>query len=197
MKHLFILTTCLALAISALNAQTPSSTAIDSPTPSAAAAVGASPGSGVSPEATVAPTPGIRVAHKGLDTNQTAKDAHACRLVSILVPLGFFAMVATVVWLVFSARERQRRLTHETIRLMIEKGQPVPPELFLDPKIAKPRNDLRRGVLLIAAGFGIVVFFLAHHDRAWSLGVIPLLVGVGYIIVWKIQGGQKNNGTPS
>jgi len=129
--------------------------------------------------------------------NQTAKDAHACRLIPLLVPLGFFAMVATVVGLVFSARERQRRLTHETIRLMIEKGQPVPPELFLDPKIAKPRNDLRRGVLLISAGIGIAIFFLTHHDRAWSLGVIPLVVGVGYIIIWKIQGGQKNNGTPS
>lgn len=88
-------------------------------------------------------------------------------------------------------------MTHETIRLMIEKGQPVPPELFLNPKIARPRNDMRRGVILIAIGIGISVFFLSNHQSAWPLGLIPTLMGVGYLIVWKAESSQRNNSKPS
>jgi len=115
----------------------------------------------------------------------------------MIAQLGLFAMIVAIVWLSVFARERQRRIAHETIRLMIEKGQPVPSELFLDPKIARPRNDLHRGVVFVSAGIGIIAFFSIDHSHFWALGLIPLLMGVGYIIVWKIQGSPKNNGTSS
>ena len=68
---------------------------------------------------------------------------------------------------------------------MIEKGQPVPPELFLDPRRrSKPRSDLRSGIVLLAVGVGLVTFFLASHYSFWSVGVIPLLIGIARIVVW-------------
>jgi hypothetical protein len=114
-------------------------------------------------------------------------------LIPILVPVAFFAMIIGIVWLGISSRAKQRQLAHETIRLMIEKGQPVPPELFLDPKVVRPRSDLRRGVVLTAIGVGIVAYLLSDHDSDWGLGLIPLLIGVGYLIIWKMQNGPTGS----
>jgi cadmium resistance protein CadD (predicted permease) len=77
---------------------------------------------------------------------------------------------------------------------MIEKGVPVPPELFLNP-----RNNLRRGVVLCGVGTGSLILFMIEFLRGapdlefWLIGVIPLLMGISYIIVWKLQDGEKNN----
>jgi hypothetical protein len=40
-------------------------------------------------------------------------------------------------------------------------------------------------------GIGIMIFLGAANDwegGAWSLGMIPFLIGAGYLIVWKLEG---------
>jgi len=42
-----------------------------------------------------------------------------------------------------------------------------------------------------------MIFFGAVNDwegGAWSLGLIPFLIGLGYLLVWKLEG--KNNVPP-
>ncbi len=34
------------------------------------------------------------------------------------------------------------------------------------------------------------------HDSAWAFGLIPGLIGVGYLIVWKLEGKKKDNPPP-
>jgi|GEM_PF-1224272 len=219
MKLLILLTACLALITAGLNAQTqppalpvPPSTPVLASSPNPEPAAKPSPSASASPAAASAAPSNANVDYlkafadanvaslkigQQRHSNDTLLGALAL-LIPIVVLLGFFATVTVIAWLGVAAQDRQRRLTHETIRLMIEKGQPVPPELFLNPKIARPRNDLRRGVVLIAVGAGCVVMFLAHHQHGiWGLGVIPLLMGIGYIIVYKIQGSEKPNNNPS
>jgi Domain of unknown function (DUF6249) len=211
MKRLTILTSCLALVIPVLNAQQ-QAPALPAPpsTPQVVSSANPGPVEKPSPSANASPSSSNvdylkAFADANVSSLKIAQQNHANEtllgamglLIPILVPLGSFAMVAVIVWLGVAARERQRRITHETIRLMVEKGQPVPPELFLDPKIAKPRNDMRRGIMLVAVGLGFAVFCLASHYSFWSLGVIPLLMGIGYIVVWKIEAEKKNNDTPS
>ncbi len=80
---------------------------------------------------------------------------------------------------------RRRKLSHETAYLLAEKGLEIPPALL------RPENkDLRNGILLITGGIGISSFFLAVADGMWGLGLFPLFLGVGYLIVWKL--GNKN-----
>jgi hypothetical protein len=46
-------------------------------------------------------------------------------------------------------------------------------------------------------GLGVMIFFGAVNDwegGAWSLGLIPFLIGLGYLLVWKLEG--KNNVPP-
>jgi hypothetical protein len=117
-------------------------------------------------------------------------------LVSTLVPLGVFAMIVLCVALGASAKLKRAKILHETLRAMIEKGQPIPPELLRPQQAARlPRSDLRTGLVMIAIGFGLSFLLLCLHDVPQGIaavGAIPFLMGVAFLIVWKIE--TKNNG---
>jgi hypothetical protein len=105
--------------------------------------------------------------------------------VLIVIVIGLFALVGS--------RMRQR-----TIRMMVEKGQPVPAEL-LAPEIraVRRRSDVRRGVIWTMIGLGAMIFFGAVNnweEGVWSIGLIPFLIGLGYLIVWKLE--RKNDVPP-
>ena len=99
--------------------------------------------------------------------------------VVIVIMIGIFALLGS--------RMRQR-----TIRMMVEKGQPVPAEL-LAPEVrhVRRRSDVRRGVVWTMVGLGLMIWLAAVNDwegGAWSFGLIPFLIGLGYLIVWKLEG---------
>jgi len=103
-------------------------------------------------------------------------------------------IVAVILYFGFS----KSRMQHRTIRMMVEKGQPVPAELLAPPAPAqRQRSDVRKGVVLLMVGIGLIVFCGAASDwesGAWAVGVIPFLIGVGYLLVWKLE--TKNNVPP-
>ncbi len=107
---------------------------------------------------------------------------------AIGVPLGFFVMVFAIVALTLWARVRRNRLMHETVRLFAEKGQPLPPEIFhgTTPP-AKPKSDLRRGIFWIAVGLGLIGYFVTSHDSGGGFGFVPLFIGLGYLLAWKLE----------
>lgn len=98
--------------------------------------------------------------------------------VAIVVMIGIFSIIAT--------RMRQR-----TIRMMVEKGQPVPAELLAPAtRGIRRRSDVRRGVVWTMVGLGLMIWLAAVNDwegGAWSFGLIPFLIGLGYLIVWKLE----------
>ena len=98
--------------------------------------------------------------------------------VLIVMVIGIFALIGN--------RMRQR-----TIRMMVEKGQPVPAEL-LAPEVrrVRRRSDVRRGVVWTMVGLGLMIWLAAVNDwegGAWSFGLIPFLIGLGYLIIWKLE----------
>ena len=98
--------------------------------------------------------------------------------VLIVILIGVFSIVVS--------RSRQR-----TIRMLVEKGQPVPAELLAPAtRAVRQRSDMRRGVVWTMVGLGLMIFLGAANDwegGAWSLGLIPFLIGLGYLIVWKLE----------
>ena len=116
------------------------------------------------------------------EANRAAQPPEGIIPISLLVVFG---TPVVIVLLVLIYRFRKNRQLHQTIALMLEKGAPIPPELIA-PEKQRP-SDLRRGIILIAVGLGIVVFFLAQKDEAWGIGAIPLLIGAGYLIAWKLE----------
>ncbi len=115
----------------------------------------------------------------------------AIPIVGIIFTTLFGAPVLVVGLIMFFSYWKARSL-HRTVRLMVEKGQPVPEALFATPHSpARARSDMRRGVVLMMVGIGLVVFFGAVNDwdgGAWAIGIIPFLIGAGYLLVWKLEG---------
>src|SRR5881392_785737 len=77
-------------------------------------------------------------------------------IISLLAVFGF--PVAIVAVIMFSGWAKTRSL-HRTVRMMVEKGQPVPPELLASPAGAplRPWYDLRRAIVLMAVGMGVIM----------------------------------------
>jgi hypothetical protein len=113
----------------------------------------------------------------------------AIPIIGIIFSTLFGAPVLIVAAIMFFSYLRSRSL-HRTVREMVEKGQPVPATLFAPPPAVRARSDVRRGIVLVMVGFGMMIFFGAVNDwegGAWALGIIPFLVGVGYLLVWKLE----------
>lgn len=116
--------------------------------------------------------------------------------VPLLVPIAFFGTVVSLVALGLFAAHRKNLLLHGTIRAMIEKGQPIPPELLKPQEAARrPGNDLRKGLVLSAVGIALLLLFSTLHGlpaAIAALGFIPLCMGIAFIIAWKIESKAKN-----
>jgi hypothetical protein len=116
----------------------------------------------------------------------------AIPIIGIVFTTLFGAPVMIVAAIMFFSYLKSRSL-HRTVRTMVEKGQEVPAALFAPPPVVRARSDMRRGVVLLMVGFGLMVFFGAVNDwegGAWSLGIIPFLIGLGYLLVWKMEGSK-------
>jgi Domain of unknown function (DUF6249) len=219
MKKLFLLCMCSLGLYGTLYPQAPTETPIASPTVPTAAAAATAATSIASPASTSAAAPSAtassassdladrihrklekKLGHKHGIVIDTDKDDDADldqmrnlvaipivaivflsifgAPVAIVVMVGIFSMIAT--------RMRQR-----TIRMMVEKGQPVPAELLAPAtRGIRRRSDVRRGVVWTMVGLGLMIWLAAVNDwegGAWSFGLIPFLIGLGYLIVWKLE----------
>ena len=118
-------------------------------------------------------------------------------IVAITMLTVFGAPVLIVGLIMYFSFSRSRAL-QKTVRMMVEKGQPVPEALLNPPPALRQRSDVRRGVILTMIGIGLMVFFGAVNDwegGSWTLGLIPFLIGAGYLLVWKLDT-KKDNPPP-
>jgi hypothetical protein len=223
MKKLFTILICSAgLSVAAL-AQGPGAVPPSSPAATAAAIAPASPAASASPDESADSSTLAGKIHNKVNKSLHGKGIHfdinsdsdsdtdtphvrshggedipdnVIPIVALAV-FGFFGCPVLVFGLLFYFAFSRNRMMHRTIRLMVEKGQPVPEALLNPPPHVRKRSDMRRGVILLMIGIGLTLFFGAVNDwdnGAWTLGLIPLLIGVGYILVWKLEG--KPDGQP-
>jgi len=114
--------------------------------------------------------------------------------VLIITCLGIVAgILIPLVGMIVGTRHAQRRqeLWHETARLALEKGQPLPSPLAGEdaPGQAKtPPNDFRTGLIMLATGAGLYLFFLEFMG-GWLrfIGAIPGFIGVALLLYATLQ----------
>ena len=120
-------------------------------------------------------------------------------IVAITMFTIFGAPVLIVAFIMYFGFSKSR-MQHRTIRMLAEKGQPIPAELLAPPTPAvRQRSDMRRGIVLVMVGIALMICFGAWNDwegGAWAIGVIPFVIGLGYLLVWKLEGGKKNGIPP-
>jgi len=123
----------------------------------------------------------------------------------VLVPLFFFLFVLGIVLGPMAIRtlyqNRERERLHQTMRLMVEKGQPVSTDLLeslnAQVPVAGPRGprspaaDLRVGAVLLAVALGFVAFGVAlgltNSPSALGpmvgIGAFPGFIGLAFVIL--------------
>ena len=109
-----------------------------------------------------------------------------------LVPFVGMAVAVIIVWVVMAMVQNTDRYRHETIRSYLEKGVEVPYELLVDggnPQTWKPSSDLRKAMVWLAVGLGIGMtgYIFSGNLKALALGLIFDFIGIGYLIVWKLE----------
>jgi len=140
---------------------------------------------------------------------QFAKDAPwLAGLVFFVVALVFLVPLLIIVLLIWY-KVRKNRMLNETMIKLAEKGV-VPPAEALDAlsanrvgatvtssPVAAPiyeqakqlrrraaSSDLRKGVLLMAVGFGLIAYSMFDDGSPNGLGLILFFVGIGFCVLW-------------
>ena len=114
-----------------------------------------------------------------------------------LVPIVLFLAIALTYCVKYYYAHRTRQDVQSTVRVALERGDPLTPDL-LDRLVQAPpprRTDLRRGVIGIGLGIGLGVFGLVVGEEdavrpMLAVGMVPLLLGLAYLILWRL-GGDK------
>jgi Flp pilus assembly protein TadB len=108
-------------------------------------------------------------------------------VVAILGMVVTFGLPVLIVALALNYKSKRDRMIHDTIAKLAEKGLPVPPELLEHTPRSIGNRDLRSGLVLIAVGIGLMIFFNQIGKSSWAIGLIPGLIGVAFIISWYID----------
>lgn len=130
-------------------------------------------------------------------------------IAEVMVPItGIFMIIAVVVgpiWITSFFRNRERQRLHDTLRLMVEKGQPVSGELLdtlnTGGSNKKTPNDMRRGVILTSIGVGLaacglVAGLTGDGDAVGpflGLGAFPGFIGLGFVILALVSRDKVKN----
>lgn len=146
--------------------------------------------SDLSPEAIEALGPeGIATILAMTDTSDAvdyAIESENFDLVAIIVPVTIFLVILLSVFSAHTLQARKQSQLHQTLRLMIEKGSDIPPELFAPPNAA--HRDLRRGLVLVGVGLSLLILIgmlEGFADGSWAVGLVPAFIGAAYLIVWR------------
>lgn len=122
-------------------------------------------------------------------------------ILSLLIPI--IAILAHYIGKAHTERQR-----HETIRELARAGQPIPPELIGDVQDsdwhrarrdqANPNRILIPAFINIGVGFGLMGMFaaMAPHLWLWSIGLLPLGIGVGLALYWAVERKQPQPPQP-
>ncbi len=111
---------------------------------------------------------------------------------AFVMPFAAFIFVLALLSIIFGHEKKKDRNRHETIRVYLEKGMEVPPELLIDedhPHAKKSISDLRKGIIWTVVGIGISItaLIIMGSNRGAALGLIPVCIGVGYLLAAKLD----------
>lgn len=116
----------------------------------------------------------------------------------ILIPLSFFAMIAALVIVPRYFRSQERQKMAETLRVAMEKGQPLPTEVIdaMSSNVRSPgmppspQRDLRTGIIWMGVGVGFAALGLAisfeEPDALYPLlgiSAFPTFIGLAFILL--------------
>ena len=120
-----------------------------------------------------------------------------------LIPIVMFISIAVVFIAAFWFRQRARDAMQQTIRLALDKGHELTPEIIdrLGHPKASKYKDLRLGMIWMSLAIGLVLCGIAvpdpsgHALRGCLAGAaFPFAIGVAYLILYRFTGKEVQAG---
>ncbi len=116
-------------------------------------------------------------------------------MVEELIPIAMFAAIALIFFIVLYFRQRSRADMQQTIRLALERGTELTPELIdrLGAPAEPSRNrDLRLGLIWMALAIGLALCGFAVPDPTGNAlrgclagAAFPFAIGLAYLVMWR------------
>jgi hypothetical protein len=109
----------------------------------------------------------------------------------IFIPLIVMSAPVLIVLILLRYRYQQTQARYRTLLQLADKGVELPPQLLVEPSVIY--SERRRALVLIGGGLGLMAMFLAlpgqlDNGRSigslWGLGLLPLMIGLGYLASW-------------
>ncbi|WP_237055630.1 DUF6249 domain-containing protein [Microbulbifer sediminum] len=110
---------------------------------------------------------------------------------ALLVPFGVFLLIGVSLWLVLNFHAKKNLEIQNTLRLALEKGVELTPDLIERlgaNKKPHPLKDLRRAIVWIAVAAGIAAFGIFVPDPSnqamyalLAVATLPFAIGLGYL----------------
>ncbi len=116
-------------------------------------------------------------------------------MVEELIPIAMFAAIALIFFIVQYFRQRSRADMQQTIRLALERGTELTPELI--SRLGAPAEpsrikDLRLGLIWMAlavglamCGLAVATFSIEALYGCLAGAAFPFAIGVAYLIMWR------------
>lgn len=117
-----------------------------------------------------------------------------------MVPIVMFVVIGLVLGLFYYFRYRSRAEMQQTVRIALERGQELSPELV--DRLGEPRRsaatDLRRGLIALGLAVGLAVFgvTLGEEDAVRPLlatAMLPLFIGLAYLALWRMNRNEEQS----
>lgn len=124
-------------------------------------------------------------------------------IIGPMIPIFFFAMIAAIVIVPRYFKSLERQKMAETLKVAIEKGQPLPTEVVdaISSGVRappSPQRDLRTGIVWLAIGIGLGAMGLAlgfeEPDATYPLlgiACFPAFVGLAFIAMYFLNRGRR------
>ena len=117
-------------------------------------------------------------------------------VIGVFIPIVSVFVIGGIICLILYYRFRSRSDMQQTVRLAMEKGTELGPEIM--EKLSGPapdkNKDLRSAVIWMAsavglAGLGAGIGIGTEDSEVMmiflGIGAFPLAIGIGYLIIWR------------
>lgn len=116
-------------------------------------------------------------------------------MVEELIPIAMFAAIALIFFLVLYFKHRGRAEMQQTVRLALERGTELTPEIIQRlgaPAEPSKNRDLRAGLIWLALAVGLALCgFFVPDPSGYALkgclagAAFPFAIGIAYMIMWR------------
>lgn len=119
----------------------------------------------------------------------------------LFIPFVVMSAPVLIVLIVLRYSYRRTQARYNTLLQLADKGVELPPQLLLEPQVAY--SERRRALVLIGGGLGLMAMFLALPGQLdngssihslWGLGLLPLMIGLGYLASWWLNRRENAHG---